>query len=211
LSESTTDIHIVPLPTGQDILTEVFREGARRMLAKAIEAEVAAWIDAHAHLKDQAGRQQVIRNGHLPEQTIQIGIEAVEVKQPRVRDRRPADEREAFTSAILPPYLRKTWSLEGLIPWLYLEGVSTSDFADALQAILGPDAPGGGRRRPSPSSRQPGKPGTRRGASGRWRASITSTSGPTAALQHPAGGRPPAHPGADGGDGRGEEGADRYR
>src|SRR5262249_33423427 len=62
--------------------------------------------------------------------------------QPRARDRRPADQREAFTSAILPPYLRKTRSLEGLIPWLYLKGVSTGDFAEALQAILGPDAPG---------------------------------------------------------------------
>jgi transposase-like protein len=112
------------------------------MLAQAVEAEVAAWIDAHAHLKDDAGRRQVVRNGHLPERTIQTGIGPVEVEQPRVRDRRPADQREAFASAILPPYLRKTRSLEGLIPWLYLKGVSTGDFAEALQAILGPDAPG---------------------------------------------------------------------
>ena len=88
------------------------------------------------------GRRQVVRNGHLPERTIQTGIGAVEVQQPRVRDRRPADQREAFTSAILPPYLRKTRSLEELIPWLYLKGVSTGDFSEALQAILGPDAPG---------------------------------------------------------------------
>lgn len=142
MSESTTDIRIVPLPTGQDVLTEVLRDGARRMLAQAIEAEVATWIDAHAHLTDQAGRQQVVRNGHLPERTIQTGIGPVEVKQPRVRDRRPADERESFTSAILPPYLRKTRSLEDLIPWLYLKGVSTGDFAEALQAILGPNAVG---------------------------------------------------------------------
>src|SRR5512142_1280819 len=142
MSVSTTDIRIVPLPTGQDVLSEVLRDGARRMLAQAVEAEVAAWIAAHAHLKDEAGRQQVVRNGHLPERTIQTGIGNVEVKQPRVRDRRPADEREPFTSAILPPYLRKTKSLEGLIPWLYLKGVSTGDFAEALQAILGPDAPG---------------------------------------------------------------------
>src|SRR5512135_3165768 len=142
MSESTTDIRIVPLPTGQDVLTEVLRDGARRMLAQAIEAEVATWIDAHAHLTDQAGRQQIVRNGHLLERTIQTGIGPVEVKQPRVRDRRPADERESFTSAILPPYLRKTRSLEDLIPWLYLKGVSTGDFAEALQAILGPDAPG---------------------------------------------------------------------
>src|SRR4051795_1928599 len=142
MSESTTDIRIVPLPTGQDVLTEVLRDGARRMLAQAIEAEVATRIDAHAHLTDPAGRQQVVRNGHRPERTIQTGIGPVEVKQPRVRDRRPADERESFTSAILPPYLRKTRSLEGLIPWLYLKGVSTGDFAEALQAILGPEAPG---------------------------------------------------------------------
>jgi putative transposase len=142
MNESTIDIRIVPLSTGQDVLTEVLRDGARRMLAQAIEAEVATWIDAHAHLKDQTGRQQVVRNGHLPERTIQTGIGPIEVKQPRVRDRRPADERESFTSAILPPYLRKTRSLEGLIPWLYLKGVSTGDFAEALQAILGPDAPG---------------------------------------------------------------------
>ena len=142
MNESTTDIRIVPLPTGQDVLTEVLREGARRMLARAIEAEVAAWIDDHAHLKDETGRQQVVRNGHLPERTIQTGIGPLEVQQPRVRDRRPADQREAFTSAILPPYLRKTRSLEGLIPWLYLKGVSTGDFSEALQALLGPEAPG---------------------------------------------------------------------
>ncbi len=142
MSESTTDIRIVPLPTGQDVLTEVLRDGARRMLAQAVEAEVAAWIDAHAHLKDDDGRRQVVRNGHLPERAIQTGIGPIEVRQPRVRDRRPADQREAFTSAILPPYLRKTRSLEGLIPWLYLKGVSTGDFAEALQAILGPGAPG---------------------------------------------------------------------
>ena len=138
MSESTTGIDIVPLPTGQDVLTEVLRSGARRLLAEAVEAEVAAWIDGRAHLEDQAGRQLVVRNGHLPERTIQTGIGPVEVKQPRVRDRRPADQREAFTSAILPPYLRKTKSLEGLIPWLYLKGVSTGDFAEALQALLGP-------------------------------------------------------------------------
>src|SRR3954468_21447841 len=142
MNESTTDIRIVPLPTGQDVLTEVLRDGARRMLAHAIEAEVAAWIDERSHLKDDAGRRQVVRNGYLPERTIQTGIGPVEVQQPRVRDRRPAEEREAFTSAILPPYLRKARSLEGLIPWLSLKGVSTGDFSEALQAILGPDAPG---------------------------------------------------------------------
>jgi putative transposase len=142
MSQSTTEIRIVPLAPSQDVLTDLLRDGARRLLAQAIEAEVAGWIDDHAHLKDDQGRRQVVRNGHLPERAIQTGIGAVEVQQPRVRDRRPADQREAFTSAILPPYLRKTRSLEGLLPWLYLKGVSTGDFSEALQAILGPDAPG---------------------------------------------------------------------
>ena len=141
MSESTTDIRIVPLPEGQDVLTEVIREGARRMLAQAVEAEVTAWIDAHAHLKDDAGRRLVVRNGHLPERTIQTGIGDIEVKQPRAHDRRPAGQRETFTPAVLPPYLRRTKSLEELIPWLYLKGVSTGDFAEALKAILGPDSP----------------------------------------------------------------------
>jgi transposase-like protein len=141
MTESTTDIRIVPLPNGQDVLSEVLREGARRLLAQAVEAEVAAWIDAHAHLRDDAGRHQVVRNGHLPERTIQTGIGDIGVKQPRVHDRRPAGQREAFTPAVLPRYLRRTRSLEELIPWLYLKGISTGDFSEALQAILGPDAP----------------------------------------------------------------------
>jgi transposase-like protein len=142
MNESTTDIRIAPLPTGQDVLTEALRDGARKMLAQAVEAEVAAWIADHAHLKDTAGHKQVVRNGHLPERTIQTGLGPIEVQQPRVRDRRPAGQREAFTSAILPPYLRKTRSLEELIPWLYLKGISTGDFAEALQALLGSEAPG---------------------------------------------------------------------
>jgi putative transposase len=142
MNESTTDLRIVPLTPTQDVLTDLLRDGARRLLAQAIEAEVAAWIDDHAHLKDDDGRRQVVRNGHLPERAIQTGIGPVEVQQPRVRDRRPAGQREAFTSSILPPYLRKTRSLEGLLPWLYLKGVSTGDFSEALQAILGLDAPG---------------------------------------------------------------------
>src|SRR3954469_9548946 len=139
---STTDIRIVPLTKCQHALTDIPRDGARRLLAEAIEAEVAAWIDAHAHLKDPAGRRQVVRNGHLPERAIQTGLGPIAVQQPRVHDRRPAEQREKFPSAILPPYLRKTKSLEGLIPWLDLKGVSTGDFAEALQALLGPDAPG---------------------------------------------------------------------
>jgi transposase-like protein len=141
MNESTTDARIVPLPTGPDALTDLLRDGARRLLAEAIEAEVAAWIDAHAHLKDASGRQQVVRNGHLPQRAIQTGIGEIGVRQPRVHDRRPPGQRERFTPAVLPPYLRRTKSLEELIPWLYLKGISTGDFSEALGAILGPDAP----------------------------------------------------------------------
>src|SRR5579875_1578504 len=142
MNESTIDIRIVPLPTGRDVLTGVLRDGARRMLTQAIEAEAAAWIADHAHLKDEAGHKQVVRNGHLPERTIQTGLGDIEVRQPRVLDRRPPGQGERFSPAVLPPYLRRTRSLEELIPWLYLKGVSTGDFSEALQALLGPEAPG---------------------------------------------------------------------
>src|SRR5881227_2818962 len=99
MNQSTTEIRIVPLATTHDVLTDLLRDGARRLLAQAIEAEVAAWLDDHAHPKDDQGRRQVVRNGHLPGRAILTGIGAVEVQQPRVRDRRPADQREGFTSA----------------------------------------------------------------------------------------------------------------
>jgi putative transposase len=142
VDQSTTLAIAGPTPGTQDLLTEILRDGARRLLAEAVEAEVAAWIDAHVHLKDSAGRRQVVRNGYLPEREIQTGLGDVGVKQPRAHDRRPADQRERFNSAILPPYLKRTKSLDELIPWLYLKGVSTGDFSEALAALLGPDAPG---------------------------------------------------------------------
>ena len=112
------------------------------MLAEAIEAEVTEWIEVHTHVRDERGRRRVIRNGHKPTRSILTGLGPVEVCQPRVRDGRPAGEGERFTSKILPPYLRKTKSVEELIPWLYLKGISTGGFNEALAAILGPDAPG---------------------------------------------------------------------
>jgi transposase-like protein len=142
VEESTTLPLAGPSAPVDDPLTDILRRGARTLLAQAVEAEVAAYVEARAHLKDEAGRRQVVRNGHLPERTILTGVGPVEVQQPRVRDRRPAEQRESFSSAILPPYLRKTKSLEDLVPWLYLKGVSTGDFTEALKALLGPDAPG---------------------------------------------------------------------
>ena len=130
----------LPVPA-RDVLTSILREGAQQLLAKAIEMEVAEWLEARQQL-DAQGRRQVVRNGYLPERTIVTGLGEVAVKQPRVRDRRPLDERETFQSKILPPYLRKTKSIEELIPWLYLKGISTGGFEEALQALLGPDCPG---------------------------------------------------------------------
>ena len=123
----------------RDALTEVLRSGARELLQQAVEAEVAEFITQHRELKDERERQRVVRNGYQPERTIQTGIGDVPVKQPRVRDRQGTIK---FSSSILPRYLRRTKSLEELLPWLYLKGVSTNDFATALTALLGPDAPG---------------------------------------------------------------------
>jgi len=123
----------------RDMLTELLREGACKMLAQAIEAEVEEFLGRHRHQRDEAGRARLVRNGHLPERTIQTGLGDIAVKAPRVRDR--AKEIQ-FRSAILPPYLRRTKTIEELLPWLYLKGVSTGEFSEALAALLGREAPG---------------------------------------------------------------------
>jgi transposase-like protein len=125
-------------------LTEVLRAGAQKLLGEAVEAEVAAYIARHADLRGQDGQRMVVRNGHKDEREIQTGIGPVKVRQPRVNDRRTDenDQRIRFTSEILPPYLRRTKSIEELIPWLYLKGISTGEFSEALTALLGPEAPG---------------------------------------------------------------------
>lgn len=137
-------IDIVEFPAGgsRDVLTEVLRKGARRLLADAVEAEVERWLEERKEVVDEKGRKQVVRNGYQPERTVLTSIGPIEVEKPRVRDRRPPEERESFESKILPPYLRTAKSVEELIPWLYLRGVSTGDFTDALSAILGEGAPG---------------------------------------------------------------------
>jgi putative transposase len=129
--------------TFTDRLTDVLRDGARALLARAIEAEVAGFLAEHADKRTDDGRQRLVRHGHLPERSIMTGIGAVEVCVPRVRDRHSgADDRIRFSSAILPPYARRSKSLEVLIPILYLKGISTGDFAEALSALLGPNAGG---------------------------------------------------------------------
>ena len=142
----------IPFPTPEagaanpaiiDLLTDVLRRGARRLLIDAVDIEVATWIGDRQHLVDADGHRLVVRNGHAAPRTIVTGVGPLEVSMPRVHDRRPASGgRERFTSSILPPYLRKAKSIDELIPWLYLKGVSTGGFSEALAALLGPDCPG---------------------------------------------------------------------
>lgn len=140
MEENTVIAFRSPANFQEDPLTEVLQAGAHKLLAQAIEAEVASFLEAYAALVDDAGRRRVVRNGYLPERAIQTGIGPVRVRQPRVRDR--GDGAIRFTSAILPRYLRRTKSLEDLLPWLYLKGISTGDFSAALAALLGTQAPG---------------------------------------------------------------------
>ena len=134
----------MPEESPKDVLTEILRNGARRLLATALEAEVESYVSQFSDLRDEDGRRIVVRNGHAPSREIQTGIGSVEVCRPRVDDRRvdANGDRIRFTSKILPPYLRRTKSVEDLIPWLYLKGISTGDFSEALAALLGPEAPG---------------------------------------------------------------------
>jgi transposase-like protein len=141
-----TDTNVFQLSqpgTFTDPLTEVLRNGARALLAQAVEAEVSSLLSCHADKLTDDGRRRLVRHGHLPEREIMTGIGPVAVRCPRVRDRGGEGcERIRFSSAILPPYARRSKSLEVLIPILYLKGISTGDFEDALIALLGRDAGG---------------------------------------------------------------------
>ncbi|HSE32451.1 MAG TPA: transposase [Pyrinomonadaceae bacterium] len=127
----------IALPVA-DALTEVLRSGARELLQQAIEAEVAGFIAQHRELKDEQNHQRIVRNGYQAERRIQTGIGEVPVKAPRVRDRQGTIK---FSLSILPRYFRRTKSIEELLPWLYLKGLSTGDSSTALTALLGQDAP----------------------------------------------------------------------
>lgn len=124
----------------KDLLTEVAREGARKMLALALGEEIRAFVEAHGSDRLEDGRQRLVRNGFLPERRVQTGLGDVAVRAPRVRDR--GDGSVRFSSSILPPYLKRSRSVEELLPWLYLKGISTNDFGEALQSLLGKGAQG---------------------------------------------------------------------
>ena len=125
-------------------LDEVAREGARRMLAAALEAEVEHYIEAHADARDAAGRRLVVRNGRAQSRTVTCGAGTLQVRAPRVNDRRVDDagERRRFSSRILPPYMRRSPQVAEVLPVLYLRGLSTGDFREALPVLLGEDAAG---------------------------------------------------------------------
>ena len=128
----------------QDPLHELARKGAREMIAQALEVEVQEYLERYAECRDGDGHRLVVRNGYKAERTVLTGIGPVKVTQPRVDDRRvdEAGRRQRFSSLILPPYLRRAKSVEELIPWLYLKGISTGDMSEALAALLGPAAGG---------------------------------------------------------------------
>jgi len=134
MSSSAFALRLATEPVVFVTLEQIARDGARRALQKAIEQEVAEYVDAHASHRDDGGHRLVVRNGHKPPRTILSGVGPLEVSQPRVDDRRVDENgvRFRFTSKILPPYLRKTKAVEDLVPWLYLKGISTGEMPDAL-------------------------------------------------------------------------------
>ena len=143
MNEDSTVVRFPQPDAIDDPLTAVLRSGARHLLVQAIEAEAEAFLAEMADRRLADGRARLVRHGHGPERTIQTGIGPVEVRRPKVRDRAPAGsgDRVRFTSRILPRWARRTKSLEALLPVLYLRGVSTGDFQEALAALLGKEAP----------------------------------------------------------------------
>ena len=129
-----------PATESSDPLSDILRTGARRLLAQAIEAEVQAHLHDHENERLPDGRAAVVRNGYLPERSVQTGIGAVAVQVPKVRDR--GGQGRKFTSNLVPPFLRCSASINELLPALYLKGISTGDFGEALEALLGKDAGG---------------------------------------------------------------------
>jgi putative transposase len=138
--------NLISLPTLEttetfsDALSDLIRRGARQIIAQAVEAELQEFLGQYRDRRDEQGRQVVVRNGYLPERTITTGVGEVAIQVPKVRDRSGSGVK--FNSMLLPPYLKRASSVEELLPWLYLKGVSTGDFSEALSALLGAEAKG---------------------------------------------------------------------
>ena len=185
MEENSTVVRLRQPDEIDDPLTNVLRSGARQLLAQAIEMEAEAFLAAMKDRKLPDGRDRVVRHGHGPERAIQTGIGPVPVSRVKIRDRgADGEDRIRFTSALLPLWARRTKSLDALLPVLYLRGLSTGDFQEALSALLGKDAP---NLSPSVVSRLTGngRANTSCGRSATCRRGATCTSGPTASTCRP--------------------------
>lgn len=151
-----------PVTSPRTVLDELVREGARRMLQTALEAEVAEYVGRHGNLVDIKGHRVVVRNGHLPGRDLVTGVGPIRVEQPRVRDKR---EGHRFSSKILPPFLRRVPSVDALIPVLYLKGISTGDFSEAMESIFSDPTPLGSLQPTLSGSRKDGRRTTTGGPS----------------------------------------------
>jgi putative transposase len=144
--ESKVDLEVASFREdfdGRSLLDQVVHKGAQQMLQQAVEAEVQAFLREHQDRRDDQGRRLVVGNGYKPARGIMTGAGILEVQEPRARDNTPAKaERVRFSSALLPAYLRRSKAIEEFIPWLYLKGISTGDFSEALQTLLGEQAKG---------------------------------------------------------------------
>ena len=131
---------VIPFKQPEEIdpLQAILKEGARKLLASAVEAELEQFLAEQ--ISGKAGKATVVRNGHRPGGTIQTGLGDIPVKIPKTRDRSQSGIH--CTSALIPPYLKRTQSIEEFLPWLYLRGISTGDYSEALKHLSGPDAPG---------------------------------------------------------------------
>jgi len=123
-----------------DLLSSLLRDGAQKLLRNAVEAELATYLAGYESERDAAGRRCIVRNGYLPARTVLTGLGEVPIQVPKTRDRR--GQGRHFTSALLPPYIKRTMSVASVLPWLYLKGVSTGDMSAALRALLGEQARG---------------------------------------------------------------------
>lgn len=122
-----------------DLLTQLIEGGVRRLVAQAMEAEVEVFISAVAE-RQKDGRSRVVRNGYLPERDIMTGVGQVKVKVPRIRDCGEGEEKIHFKSSLIPPYMRRTATLEKVLPLLYLKGLSEANFVEVLAPMLGDEA-----------------------------------------------------------------------
>ncbi len=186
MNTSTNVVRLRQPDEVDDPLTDVLRAGARRLLAQAVELEAEAFLAGMRELRLPDGRDRLVRHGHGPERMIQTGIGPVAISRVKIRDRGAAGDKERvrFSSSILPKWARRTRSLDALLPVLYLRGVSTGDFQEALAALLGREAP---NLSPSVIARltADGRPSTSTGRGATSRHGATSMSGPTASTCRP--------------------------